>query len=506
MPCPRCGFDPAEGASCARCGVVFAKLRERRPAASPAPAAAPRGGSRATLQVYAALALTLAALGAGVAWKARRPRPQPPGAGTTRDERAPLASVTREMPPAPAVAPPPALLPTLEVPADGGWDEADRGAALALAQRLQRAGDALDARDVAVADDLLQRHGDDPGLRRARAAVLLRVGARDQAERRYALAEQRFRQALPEAPAVARQALLGLFLATSAWGQAEAEARELLALEPPSLEGRRGLAYALFRQDRNREAAEVLEALLATQADPQSRELLERIRKTGGDERGMTEQRLLRFHVRYDGQAHDDVGREILRALERHYATLARAFDHSIESPVPVILFSEQSYYSANGMPAWAGGHYDNTDGRIRIPIGGLTASLTPELDGTLVHELTHAFVADISRGQAPREIHEGLAQYLEGERLEARLSPDDLARLAGGQAGGVAGFYLEALSFVEFLMRRRGQAGMNEMLATLGATASLDQAFEQAYGSDYRRTQQAWREHVARQYGRAQP
>jgi hypothetical protein len=38
----------------------------------------------------------------------------------------------------------------------------------------------------------------------------------------------------------------------------------------------------------------------------------------------MAERRLSHFNVRYDGGEHEAVGREILRALEQHYATLAR--------------------------------------------------------------------------------------------------------------------------------------------------------------------------------------
>ena len=212
-------------------------------------------------------------------------------------------------------------------------------------QRLQRPGEAIDERDLGVVEDLLQRHPDDEGLGRIQAAVWLRLGAREQAARRYDAAEQCFRKAAarPQASSAAQRALLGLFQQTGAWAQAEAAARELLASEPGSLEGQRGLAYALFRQDRNREAAEVLDGLLASREDPEARELLQRIRKTGGDEQGMTERRLSRFHVRYDGDTHDEVGREILRALERHYATLTLAFDHSIDSPIPVILFSRES-------------------------------------------------------------------------------------------------------------------------------------------------------------------
>src|SRR6185369_16136765 len=108
---------------------------------------------------------------------------------------------------------------------------------------------------------------------------------------------------------------------------------------------------------------------------------------------------LSHFSVRYDGEAHESVGHEILRALERHYATLASSLDHQPAATISVILFTNQAYYDASGAPAWSGGAYDTLDGHIRVPIGGLTSSLTPDMDGTLLHELTHAFVADRTHG-----------------------------------------------------------------------------------------------------------
>ena len=66
-------------------------------------------------------------------------------------------------------------------------------------------------------------------------------------------------------------------------------------------------------------------------------------------------------------------------------------------------------------------------------------------MDQTLIHELAHAFVADLSRGSAPREIHEGLAQYMEGKRLGEVLTEQQITGLADGRVAGVAGFYLAA-------------------------------------------------------------
>ena len=117
----------------------------------------------------------------------------------------------------------------------------------------------------------------------------------------------------------------------------------------------------------------------------------------------MAERRLAHFNVRYDGEEHEAVGREILRALERHYATLASALDYEPTNTITVILFTKEGYYNASGAPAWSGGVYDNIDGRIRVPVGGLTSSLTPDMDQTLIHELTHAFVADRTRGHRAR-------------------------------------------------------------------------------------------------------
>ena len=93
---------------------------------------------------------------------------------------------------------------------------------------------------------------------------------------------------------------------------------------------------------------------------------------------------------RYDGEEHEAVGRAVLRVLDRHYATLVRTLDHQPGSPIAVILLSRESYAAATGAPGWSGGLYDSFDGRVRIPIGGLTPALTPEMDDTLLHELTH--------------------------------------------------------------------------------------------------------------------
>lgn len=290
-------------------------------------------------------------------------------------------------------------------------------------------------------------------------------------------------------------------LDASQWGEAETAARRAVELEPLHPQATLHLAWALYRQDRNREAAAVLDELLATREDASARGLLQRIRKQGRDEAGMAEHRAAHFTLRFEGDEAADIGHEILQALERHRATLVSTLDHEPEAPIAVILFSREAYYDAAGAPRWSGGVFDSIDGRIRIPIGGLDRSLTPDMDETLLHEVTHAFVADLSKAVCPRDVHEGLAQYMEGKRSEDAFGARGLAFLAAGRIPGVQGFYAGALSFVEHLIAERGMGGIRELLVAMGETRSEQAAFEQVYGRGATAQRKAWIERLRQRY-----
>jgi hypothetical protein len=357
--------------------------------------------------------------------------------------------------------------------------------------------------DLRAAEDLHARHG--APARGLLEALLLRLAEQAQARRQDEQAVSLLRRAARVAPGSvsAPKALVGVFLGSGIWSEAESWARAALALAPGDPETSRALAYALVRQDRSGEATEILEDLLDRRHDPEALALLEKIRHDLASEADLVERRLAHFHVRYDGEEHEAVGRAVLRVLDRHYATLVRTLDHQPGSPIAVILLSRESYAAATGAPGWSGGLYDSFDGRVRIPIGGLTPALTPEMDDTLLHELTHAFVANISRGVAPREIHEGLAQLMEGKRIADLLDPRTLSALADGQLGGVGGFYMASLSFVEYLLGQRGQGGLNDLLRAMAETGSVDAAFQQVYRRDVQALRREWSARLRQQYGR---
>ena len=391
--------------------------------------------------------------------------------------------------------------PAMSVSNSANMPPNDLQAANRLTQRINSGSRITDA-DVETAENLYSRYGSE--AQDLLEVALVKRGGQLGKARRYADAETDLRRAVtlnPERPETWSH-LAALLMQTSDWSGAEAAYREIVALQPRNGDAHQGLAFALFRQDRDREAIEALRTALQIRDDADDRTLLARLEKGRQDEEGMREQQLAHFHVRYDGGEHEAVGREVLRALEHHYSTLVRAFDHQPETTIPVILFSQQAYHDASGAPAWSGGQFDQLDGRVRIPIGGLTASLTPDMDGVLIHELTHAFINDITRGTAPRAIHEGLAQYMEGKRIDEMLTNDQLAMLASGRAGGVGGYYMYALTWVEFLIRQRSMGGMEEVLFEMGATGSVDAAFQAVHGRTYKEMMKYWKDDLRRRHG----
>jgi tetratricopeptide (TPR) repeat protein len=500
MTCPRCALADVTEPGCPRCGVVFAKLAARpEPAATvPRPTRRSAGAGRAA---WPWVALGIAVLAAGAAVFARREpaaRPTAPTAPVVMPVAAPDTSAD-SLPPPPALPSFEEAAPAPAPPVSAGLSAAEQDLAHRLVARLHLA----DAAEVQQAEGLRSAHPEDADVRRLLESVLVAAARRARNERRR---EQAIAW-LQRAGGLARDArpwlaLTELLGENGDWSGAEVAARAAIALEPRSAFAWTALGYALLRQDRGMEAADALEASLAIQDDPLTRALLARVNKNLADESGMTQKTLSHFHVRYDGEAHEDVGREILRALERHYATLAGSLGHQPAEPIAVILFSREAYFDASGAPAWSGGVYDQLDGRIRIPIGGLTASLTPHMEDTLIHELTHAFVGDLTRGAVTRDVTEGLAQYMEGKRSESLLDAQELRALADGRAAGVRGFYMGALSFVEYLVAQRGMGGMNDCLRTMGASGSVDEAFRQTYGRGHTDTRRAWQERLRQQYG----
>jgi hypothetical protein len=193
-----------------------------------------------------------------------------------------------------------------------------------------------------------------------------------------------------------------------------------------------------------------------------------------------------RFNIRFDGETQQGVARDVLFVLDRAYVRLAEIYNHRPATRIPVVLHSGEDYYTKTGAPRWSGGQYSSHDGRIQIPIRGLPSSLPREMEDTLVHELSHAFAADMSSGLTPRDLNEGLAQYMEGLRFETILSPRELKMLATERRTDVMSFYMLSLVISQQLVLSRGQGSINDVLLAMRETGSVDGAFQKVFGKTY--------------------
>jgi tetratricopeptide (TPR) repeat protein len=198
--------------------------------------------------------------------------------------------------------------------------------------------------------------------------------------------------------------------------------------------------------------------------DPHLSSRLDSWRADAEANRGFVERRVDRFRVMFQGHVDKPLAARVTDLLESAFWRIGRVLGAYPSDPVVVMLYTDKQFRDITQAPEWSGGIYD---GRIRIPAAG--AGQSPQLfERVLVHELTHAMIAGLAPRGIPVWLHEGLAQYFEGDdpavalrRLKAvgqvvplRYLEGSFSRLTAAQAL-VA--YDESLVLVDAILRRPG-------------------------------------------------
>jgi tetratricopeptide (TPR) repeat protein len=518
MSCPRCGFSEPGPVECPRCGVVFAKLqRPARPATASEEAPPPPPGRRFS-RLDALLLVALVAAGAVIVLRSTRPPPRPVTVPTAERSGRKAAGATSEplagpssmlSPPdsaaAPAFGPPPAEAePDVLSPSPGGLTPgpATRGLVLppedaalylslldAVVARVE-----IESSQVEQAEALLGRHPAVPEVGRMVEGIL-ELAAQQASRRGQRLDAARYRERAAELQPQSRGAWLRLVSGheeNGDWRDAEQAARRALSALPDESALHLALARALAQQGRDEEAADVLRRRLASRDDGAARRELARLERELQSVAGLARRASSHFSIRFEGREDGALGSAVLQVLEEKYSMLARTLDFEPDREIPVLLLPDQTFRSASSAPDWAGAYYSRGDGRIRIGTRDLSAGFVPvDLERTITHELTHAFIHARTRGAVPDDINEGLAQYLSGRRLGYRLDPSRAAVRDGRVK--VDDFYDSALSFVEYLLDRYRQPALNDLLRHAGETGSVDQAFRRVFHQSYDETRDEW-------------
>ena len=105
--------------------------------------------------------------------------------------------------------------------------------------------------------------------------------------------------------------------------------------------------------------------------DPEVEHALEKAERDKAEEESYREGETAHFDLKYNGSATPDLARGILRALEDDFRDLESQLDYTPPEHIGVILYTDQSFADITRAPRWVGAL---NDGRIRIPVQGLTA------------------------------------------------------------------------------------------------------------------------------------
>ncbi|HBG06827.1 MAG: hypothetical protein A2075_24770 [Geobacteraceae bacterium GWC2_58_44] len=333
----------------------------------------------------------------------------------------------------------------------------------------------------------------DEALRRNLAVACAQIGQRELKAGRYAEAADYFGQARelsPGSPDLSLMRGIALYLgknydaARADLLQAGDGAKPLLFLGKISYDtGDLPAALALWRR--------------ALEQDPDekgTRGLIEKAERELPVESKMDKGFSSMFDLSFDAELPQGLAAEVLDALESAYNSVGADLGRFPTTRIPVLLYAKRDYSSVTAGPDWSGGLYD---GKIRLPVGGVTR-ITPQMRAILFHEFTHVLIAELTGGNIPTWLNEGLAE-IQG-RKEFSHPPADFARAAkegrllslatlSGSFGSMSGAeaalaYQQSYSLAEFMVTRYGWYAVQGILKSLGERATIETAVAKALSS----------------------
>ncbi|HVO33819.1 MAG TPA: hypothetical protein VMU17_07875 [Elusimicrobiota bacterium] len=209
----------------------------------------------------------------------------------------------------------------------------------------------------------------------------------------------------------------------------------------------------------------------------------------------------IQSHGRVDAAKMDTA----MRALQSAHQELSALLGFAPKGPAPVLVFSDDEFWDEWNVPWWAGGFFDQADGKIRFRPGFVPGG-DAERDRRLKQELAAVFLQAIpARRPLPRYAVEGLSAYLSRRQnadatwIAARLSVlndasrgapardvDRLSAALAAKGDRPAERYLAAIeseALVLCVAQRRGDEFVLGLIARLRHGEEFDKAFEAAAG-----------------------
>lgn len=283
--------------------------------------------------------------------------------------------------------------------------------------------------------------------------------------------------------------------------------------DPRSAEAFNVLGYVYYRNNRNADAIIALKKSLALRPSPQVQGMVARLERESTTEAEFREQESSHFVLHYEGsKAPDALRRDLFSVLEAQYTNLQNDLGASPRDSISVSLYTNQEFFGVTHAPAWTSAL---NDGKLRIPISGLTA-MTPELTSVLRHELTHSFISQITHEHVPEWLDEGLAQleeplstawmgrqlaalYASGHQIPLNQLENSFLNYNADQAT-VA--YAESLAAVECIREKYGMSDLSRLLQRLGEGQPIESALRNTLHEGYAQLETELGDYLKGRYG----
>src|SRR5512133_1169990 len=266
------------------------------------------------------------------------------------------------------------------------------------------------------------------------------------------------------------------------------ELERVRSLQPESVDTLIYLGLVQYETDNRPEAIQLWEQ--ARQLAPERKDLvqlLEKARKETAVEGKMDRGHSSRFNLTYDPGVSATFALAVLDVLESASNQVGAELGHFPEARVPVAIYKRDDFKEVTNSPDWSGGVYDGT---IRVPFGALS-EITPPIRAILFHEYAHVVVFDLTRGNCPLWLNEGIAEMF-GRRQFAFHAPDagqaalkgagsNIRRLEGSFSGlssaEAARAYQQSHSLVSYLVTAYGWHRVKAILTRLGKGMNITAA-----------------------------
>ena len=273
------------------------------------------------------------------------------------------------------------------------------------------------------------------------------------------------------------------------------------------------LGLVLYETDNRLQAMELWEQALKLSPDrPEIINLLKKAHKETAVEDTMDRGHSSRFNLTYDPGVNTSLALAILDVLESASNQVGAELGHFPEARVPVAIYKRSDYKDVTNSPDWSGGVYDGT---IRLPFGALR-EITPPMRAILFHEYAHVVVFDLTRGNCPVWLNEGIAEMFGrrqftfpasgGGHAALKTTAVDIRRLEGSFSGLSSNeatlAYQQSYSMVNYLVTAYGWHRVKAILTGLGKGMNIAAATSSAlqdYSIDYDGLIKEWRESLGR-------